>query len=155
MLLNLDVATPFALLVLACWVALVTPRLAATDIAEHRLPNSIVMPGWLAMFAAFGVAWLEAGTYPAAVIGASFIALGAGLVVGLSGAVGMGDVKLAIPLVAALALAHPGKILGWGVVVIFGTGALALVHLVRTRQMDARIPLGPMLLGGFWVMYLA
>lgn len=149
------VASPAALALVAGWVALVTPRLIATDLAEHRLPNSLVMPGWLVAVAALGVAWLERGVFPAPTVLLVLTALVVGVVLGLTGAVGMGDAKLAVPLSAALGLHGDGRVVLWLAALIVLAGVGALVHLLRTRDRGARIPLGPALLLGFWFAYVA
>jgi leader peptidase (prepilin peptidase)/N-methyltransferase len=64
---------------------------------------------------------------------------------------GMGDVKLAVPLAVGLGLlgGHAPLI---GLVVAFVAGGLAAsVTLLRTRRRDAQLAFGPWLLVGFWV----
>jgi leader peptidase (prepilin peptidase)/N-methyltransferase len=121
------------------------------DIERHIIPNRIVVPAWLAVLAAHLVLhpshWLEW-------IVSSF---GAGLfflvfALAKPGGLGMGDVKLALLIGAAL---------GWSVVaaLLLGTlasGIVAAVLLFREGS-DARkkaIPLGPFLAGGAIVVIL-
>jgi leader peptidase (prepilin peptidase)/N-methyltransferase len=64
---------------------------------------------------------------------------------------GLGDVKLAVPLAIGLGLVGPVNA-ALGLVIAFASGGLAaLIVLVRTRRRDAQLAFGPWLLLGFWV----
>ena len=121
------------------------------DLERHIIPNRIVLPAWLAvLFAHLAIHphhWLES-------LVASFGAGAFFLVVQLAypAGLGMGDVKLALLLGAAL---------GWAVAaaLFFGTVAAGLVSaaLLFRHGADARkraIPLGPFLAAGAIVVLL-
>jgi leader peptidase (prepilin peptidase)/N-methyltransferase len=121
------------------------------DIERHIIPNRIVVPAWIGVLAAHLVLhphhWLEW-------LVASFAAGGFFLVVQLAypAGLGMGDVKLALLLGAAL---------GWSVAaaLFLGTVAagLASAGLLIAYGAEARkraIPLGPFLAGGAIVVLL-
>jgi leader peptidase (prepilin peptidase) / N-methyltransferase len=121
------------------------------DIERHVIPNRIVVPAWLIVLAAHlilqpdrWVEWLVASF----AAGGFFLALQLAYPVGL----GMGDVKLALLIGAAL---------GWAVVgaLLIGTLAsavLAVALLLRhgTAARKTAIPLGPFLAGGALVVLL-
>ena len=132
--------TPVVVFVIATLVVI-----SKHDLERHIIPNRIVVPAWIAVLLAHLAIhphhWLEW-------IGGS---LGAGLfflVVQLAypAGLGMGDVKLALLIGAAL---------GWSVIaaLLFGTLAAGLVSaaLLIAKGAEARkraIPLGPFLAGG-------
>lgn len=115
------------------------------DLERHVIPNRIVLPAWIAVLIAQMAIrpdhWLEW-------LVASFAAGAFFLVVQLAypAGLGMGDVKLAMLLGAAL---------GWAVIaaLLIGTVAAGLVSagLLFAHGAEARkraIPLGPFLAGG-------
>ena len=128
-------------------IAAVAPPLVRTDVAEHRLPNHLVIPALLAGVAGAGVSWLAVGSPPIVAL-LSGTAYGGGLLLlALFGGVGMGDVKLA----AALGLASPTAavaVLSPLLTFLFG-GVAAVVVLIR-RGRRARLAFGPFLLAGFF-----
>jgi leader peptidase (prepilin peptidase)/N-methyltransferase len=121
------------------------------DLKRHIIPNRIVVPAWIA------VLFAQMLIYPHHWREFLFASLGAGgflLVVLLAypPGLGMGDVKLALLLGAAL---------GWAVIpaLLLGTLAAGLVSagLLIGKGADARkrsIPLGPFLAGGAIVVLL-
>ncbi|RRJ86422.1 prepilin peptidase [Gulosibacter macacae] len=155
MLLDTTFTYTAAALSVALWVALVTPKLVVTDLAEHRLPNDLVMPGWGVAGVALVVAWLEAGEFPLVTLLTSVAALVVLIGLGLAGGFGMGDAKLAVPLTVGLLLVHPMHAAVGALAAIVTGGVAALVTLVRRRDVSQRIPFGPWLLLGYWTGYLA
>jgi leader peptidase (prepilin peptidase) / N-methyltransferase len=141
------------LLVGVAWLALATPRLVAVDLAEHRLPDSIVLPGYPAVLAAVLLESWRAGTAP---LDAVLAAAGCGavlLLLHVAGGMGLGDVKLG-PLLAALpAVLVPGGALVWLVLAFLVGGVAAVVVLVR-RGRSARMPFGPPMLLAAWAALL-
>jgi leader peptidase (prepilin peptidase)/N-methyltransferase len=131
------------LLVAAVVVVLV--ELAAIDLEKRILPNRIVLPTLLAVLAA------QLALDPARYAESLVAGVGAGAFLLLPslirrGAIGMGDVKLAVLLGATL-----GRLVTAALVIgLFAAGAAALL-LVATRSRAAlrqEIPLGPFLAGG-------
>jgi uncharacterized membrane protein (UPF0127 family)/Flp pilus assembly protein protease CpaA len=119
--------------------------LSVMDIRTRRLPNRIVLPAALAVLAAhLVIAPDRAFEWIAASLGAFAVLLAAALV--YPGGLGMGDVKLALLLGAAL---------GWAVVTALAIGfvvaAVAGALLLLLRGWSARkatLPLGPFLAFG-------
>lgn len=126
--------------------------LAVVDVAEHRLPNTVIFPT-LAVWA-LGLVLLASAAQQWPALGRTAIAAGgvfaAFLILALlaRGAVGLGDVKLS---------ALMGAVLGWfgwsplttGFVAgILLHGVLALGVLIVTRNPKADVPMGPALIAG-------
>ena len=120
------------------------------DLHTHRLPNRIVLPSFPVVVALLAVAagmqgrWWSLGRAALAMA----LVVGFYLVLGLAfeHGLGLGDVKLAGLLALALGW------LGWaevatGVLAAWGLAALAAlaVHLMRPRQRDRAMALGPFL----------
>lgn len=129
----------------ALYVAAVAPELTRIDLAEHRLPNRLVVPGLAVGLLAAAGSWVTTGEPPIVPVIAG-LAYGGGLFLfALAGGMGMGDVKLAAVLglaspTVALAIASP-------VIAFLAGGVVSLVVLV-VRGSGARIPFGPFLLLG-------
>lgn len=130
------------------YLATVTPRLWLTDVAERRLPNRLVMPGY--GIAAVGLAahWIVTGDAPtgALLAGAAwFVGL---WVLAALGGMGMGDVKLAGLIgfatggLGATALLVP--------TVAFAAGGVAAAIVLMRGRRRATIAFGPYLLVGLW-----
>ena len=149
LLLALSALGPRPVLIGLAWLAAVTPRLVAIDLAEHRLPDAIVLPGHPVVLAAVLLDGWSTGTgaLPAVLAGATY-----GLVVLLlhvTGGMGFGDVKLA-PLLGALAAqAVPGGAV-LAVVLAFLAGGLAAAAVLLRRGAQARMAFGPAMLLGAW-----
>ena len=135
------------------WLAVVTPSLTATDIAEHRLPDRLVLPGWPIALAA---ALLEAsaGGTPILVAVASGAAYGVLLLLlHVAGGMGLGDVKLAPVLGLVTAAVSPAIALAAPLLAFLAGGAVAVAALLRSGP-GARIPFGPAMLLGAWAAVL-
>lgn len=129
--------------------------LTVIDITEHRLPNALILPSFVALAGCVMISWLQDGTGGAVLragVGAfvSFVAFLA-LSVLRPGGMGGGDVKLAGVLGGltawvsweALAVCFTAAFLGAGVF------ALAGLSLGRLRTTQA-VPFGPFLVLGGW-----
>ena len=119
--------------------------LSATDIAERRLPNRIVLPAFAVVLAG------QVVLFPDRTLEWTFAALGAALILALPllvnpAGIGMGDVKLALLLGAALGSAVVAAL----VVASFAAAAYALLLLARDGRAARRaaMPLGPFLAFG-------
>jgi leader peptidase (prepilin peptidase)/N-methyltransferase len=144
---------PQAVLVGFAWLAAVTPRLVATDLAEHRLPDAIVLPGYPVVLAAV---LLQAWASHTAPLQPVLAGLGCGLVLlflHLAGGMGLGDVKLAPLLGALVAAAVTGGAVLWLVLTFLIGGAAAAVVLAR-RGARARMAFGPPMLLAAWAVLL-
>ncbi|BAU31349.1 leader peptidase [Microcella alkaliphila] len=138
------------------WLAAVSIALTAIDLDTHRLPNSIVLPGYAV--AAIGL------YVPALLMGdvervATSLA-GAGILFAVyfllwfvkPGGMGLGDVKLAGVLGAFLGFS------GWAELAVGGFGAFLLggivsVGLLVTNRATRKsgIPFGPWMIAGCWL----
>ncbi len=130
----------------ALYVAAVAPELTRIDLAEHRLPNRLVVPGLgVGLLAAAG-SWATTGAPPVVPLVAALAYGGLLFLFALGGGMGMGDVKLA----AVLGLASPTTTVAIAspVLAFLVGGAVALVVLV-VRGRGVRIPFGPFLLAGY------
>jgi leader peptidase (prepilin peptidase) / N-methyltransferase len=139
--------------VIAGFVAFVLVRLAAIDAKTRILPNRIVLPSTGVVLAAHAVVTPpRAGWFLVAAAGAA----GAFLVLALlrPGALGMGDVKLAMLLGAALGGAVvPALALGSFSAGLFAAG---LVFVRGREALKSEMPLGPFLaFGGLVLLLLA
>ena len=138
------------------YLALVSIPLMVIDVREHRLPNWLVLPGYLVLLVAMAGVWLTTGNFPWVALAAAigyfvFLYLLAWL-----GGMGMGDVKLIAGITLALAWFSP-LLPAVAILVAFvaaGTASLALLALRKTR-MGSSIALGPYLLFGFVVCFIA
>ena len=129
------------------YLATATPWLIETDVLEHRLPNTLVLPGIAGGAIASTGAWIVAGAPPMVPLLAGPCYAAFLLVLRLVGGMGMGDVKLG----AALGLASwSGTVAVIGPVVAFLVGGSVAAVMVLAGDRDRRIAFGPYLLGGFW-----
>ena len=131
------------------YLAAATPQLVRVDLAEHRLPNVLTLPGYpVALVAIAGTALTGRSVLTPLVAGAAY--LGVLFLAHLGGGMGMGDVKLAGVLGATLGMGGPSTALaGLALAVLIG-GAVATVLLLRGRR-GSRLAFGPYLLLGFWL----
>lgn len=141
---------PTSALLAAVAVAVVAPPLARVDVAEHRLPNRLVVPALLAGLAAVPLDWLASGRPPLVPLLAAAAYAAALFVLVLGGGMGMGDVKLA----AALGLASPSvtiAVLSPALAFLLG-GIASVVMLIRrgTAARHVRVAFGPFLLAGYF-----
>lgn len=126
--------------------------LVVVDLAELRLPDAIVLPGYPVLAAALAaVAWVE-GAWPrfftALAVGAAGFVLFLALAWFARGGLGMGDVKLSGVL---------GLVVGWygwqSAAVALGTavianGLIAIGVLLVTRDRTREVPFGPSMIAG-------
>ncbi len=130
----------------ALYVAAIAPELTRIDLAEHRLPNRLVVPGLAIGLLAAAGSWATTGI-PPLVPAIAAAAYGAVLfLLALGGGMGMGDVKLA----AVLGLASPTVTVAVAspLIAFLLGGVVALVVLI-VRGRGTRIPFGPFLLAGY------
>ncbi|MCU1472583.1 prepilin peptidase [Amnibacterium sp.] len=134
-------------------LAAITPRLTAIDIAEHRLPDRLVLPA-LPVALAAALAGSVAGGTPILVAvsaGSAYAALL--MVLHLVGGMGLGDVKLAPVLGLTAAAVSPAAAVAAPLLAFLAGGGVAVVTLVRSGP-GTRIPFGPAMLLGAWTAVL-
>jgi leader peptidase (prepilin peptidase)/N-methyltransferase len=129
----------------AVYVAAVAPELTRIDLAEHRLPNRLVVPGLVVGLLAAAGSWATTGEPPVVPLVAAAASGGLLFLFALGGGMGMGDVKLAAVLglaspTATVAIASP--------VLAFLLGGAAALGVLIVRGRGSRIPFGPFLLAG-------
>ncbi len=138
------------LIVAVVVVSTLLATLSLIDLATRRLPNLLVL-----LLLLWGLAQAPLGitNWRMALTGALFGAMMFGLLGAIGrGALGVGDVKLAIAIGAVLGLpvAVRGLVLG---VLAGGAGAVLLL-VTRTAGRKDRMAYGPYLAAGAWVTYL-
>ncbi|MFB2581589.1 prepilin peptidase [Herbiconiux sp. P15] len=134
---------PWGMLLLAYLVVVSVP-LAVADARRLRLPNAFVVPGLVLLLCALlGNGLGEAVPVLAAPVLAAGV-LGCGWSMG---AVGMGDVKLAVLLAGAASVTDERTLPIAAVATAMTTCAAALG---ARRTAATRLPLGPPMLAGFW-----
>jgi leader peptidase (prepilin peptidase)/N-methyltransferase len=123
--------------------------IVATDLAEHRIPNRIVVPAAVACATLFAVE----GIRPQEMLGGlALVASMLGMSFIWPASFGMGDIKLALLLVLGLGgLAAQALILGLILAAVFG-GALLLRY--GGSAVARSLPLAPFLGGGAAVAVL-
>jgi leader peptidase (prepilin peptidase)/N-methyltransferase len=139
------------------YVAAVTVPLCAVDLRERRLPDALVIPGFVYAAVILGYRALARGSPVWAALGMCAGALAVFAALAVTGGLGMGDVKLAGML--ALTLGAGGLGAGAAVVgvcvALVAAGLVAMAGLVDALQTGDRsaseIPFGPFLLSGFWI----
>jgi len=148
------VALPAYLYLSALGVAL-----AFIDVDVHRLPDRLVLPSYavlsvlLTVASAAGDDWEALGR--AAIGGAGLGGFYLATALAYKGGMGLGDVKLAVPLGASLAW------LGWGTFavgvflpfLVGGVVAVALLLTKRARRGDG-VPFGPYMIAGTLTAWL-
>lgn len=130
--------------------------LAAIDLDTHRLPDALVVPLIATALILFTAAWIVGGDGQAMVRALVGMLAMSGAYAALwfakPGAMGAGDVKLAVAL---------GLFLGWGgwgalvvgFIAAFAIGSAAGAILIMRGRIDRRggIPFGPSMIAGAWV----
>ncbi|MDQ1513777.1 MAG: leader peptidase (prepilin peptidase) / N-methyltransferase [Microbacteriaceae bacterium] len=135
------------------WLAVVTPRLIAVDVAEHRLPDAVVLPGYPVVLAAVALDGASSGSGVLPALGSAGAYGGLLLLLHVAGGMGFGDVKLA-PLLGLLAGAlGSGAALAAPVLAFLAGGAVASAALLRTGPRGS-VPFGPSMLLGAWAAVL-
>ena len=132
------------------FLAVVTIPLVVIDAREHRLPNGLVVPGYVVVLASMLGLWLMTGSFPwLALVSATGYFVFLYLLAWLGG-MGMGDVKLAGVLGGASGLVSLTATLGSVVIAFLAAGLVSLAVWAVTRSLKTRIPFGPFMLMGFW-----
>lgn len=121
----------------------------ATDLAEHRIPNRIVIP---AAVACAGLLAVEPVRPQRLLSGLAVVAVMLGLSLVAPASFGMGDVKLAILLVLGLGgLATQALVIGVGLAAAFGAALMLRYGRIAARR---SLPLAPFLSCGAAVVVL-
>jgi len=142
------------------WLAVVGVALAAVDLAVHRLPDRLVLPGYPVVLGALTLAAIVGGD-PARLLRAvaGCLAVGCGylvLVLLRPGQLGAGDLKLSGLLGLALGwLGWPavlrGTFLAFALLSVCGLALLA----ARRVRLGSPLPFGPFMLAGAFLALLA
>ena len=133
------------------YLAAVTVPLVWIDVRQHRLPNALVLPGYLVLLAAFAWVWLQTGWFPWLGLASAAGYFGVLYLLAWFGGMGMGDVKLAGVLGGAAGLVSLHVVVLSPVLAFVLAGLVSIVVWVVTRSMRTRIPFGPFMLAGFWI----
>ncbi|SEB35184.1 leader peptidase (prepilin peptidase) / N-methyltransferase [Paramicrobacterium humi] len=137
-------------------IALVTWPLAVTDIAEHRLPNRLVLPCYPAALAGVLLETVLTGRSPLPALVGMVACVTGFIVLHVLGGMGMGDVKLAGVLGLCLGGLGPSALpAGLLAAFVLGGAAGAWAMATQHRASTHRIPFGPFLLAGLWLGVVA
>ncbi|MFI6782557.1 prepilin peptidase [Micromonospora sp. NPDC050276] len=141
-----------ALPALIWWLGWTVPAVFV-DLAVHRLPDRLTLPGAAGTWLLLGVAALDAdpGHWLRAVVAGTGLALffaSTALLLGRRG-FGLGDAKLALSVGALLGW-YGWPVLIFGLLLAFGLSALVSLGLLATRRASwsTHLPFGPFLLLG-------
>lgn len=139
----------------ALYVAAASIPLAWIDVREQRLPNVWVLPGYIVLLVSLCGVWISSGEFPALAVGSGIAYFTFMFLLNLIGGMGMGDVKLAGVLGGTAGLLSASAAVLSPVVGFLAGGAVSLVFMVaKKKSRKARIPFGPFMLLGFWVVCL-
>jgi leader peptidase (prepilin peptidase) / N-methyltransferase len=135
------------------WLAVAGVALGIVDVAQHRLPNRIVYPSYLAGMVLLAVAALARGEWSAyaraLVAAAALLVVFLLLALAAPNALGLGDVKLAGLLGLYLGYLGGGQLaLGFVAGVLFGALAALLLLAARRAGWRTEFAYGPALLAG-------
>jgi leader peptidase (prepilin peptidase) / N-methyltransferase len=133
------------------YVACVSGELCRVDLREHRLPNSIILPGIVAT--GLGLCWQSicTGEIPIVACVGGFSYFGFLLLLNLAGGMGAGDVKLGGLLGAALGpIGVVAAYTSPAIAFLSGGAVAALTVITHNPGALRRIPFGPSMLFGFW-----
>ena len=132
--------------------------LSVIDIRERRLPNRLTLPAFPITLLGQGIAVLMGEDVWRLLVSvlAAFIAFAIALLLNYIAGLGMGDVKLIAGITFALAWFSPLLPVTAILVAFVSAGAASLVLLaLRKTRMGSSIALGPYLLFGFVVCFIA
>ena len=132
--------------------------LSVIDIRERRLPNRLTLPAFPITLLGQGIAVLMGEDVWRLLVSvlAAFIAFAIALLLNVIAGLGMGDVKLIAGITFALAWFSPLLPVTAILVAFVSAGAASLVLLaLRKTRMGSSIALGPYLLFGFVVCFIA
>ena len=132
--------------------------LTVIDIRERRLPNRLTLPAFPITLLGQGIAVLMGEDVWRLLVSvlAAFIAFAIALLLNYFAGLGMGDVKLIAGITFALAWFSPLLPVTAILVAFVSAGAASLVLLaLRKTRMGSSIALGPYLLFGFVVCFIA
>lgn len=141
------------LLIPIAFLLAVTVPMAATDFKEHRLPNKYTYP----LIAVTGLTLLGFGMYSGELerLTSSLFAMGATFLIGWLLArfadLGMGDVKLLIPLNGCLAWHDVWLVLISLALAMLTANVFAIAIWIKKKDPKEHIALGPFLLLGFYL----
>ena len=134
----------------AAYLAIFTIPLVVIDLRERRLPNKITLPA--IAITAVGVSltldWSRVGV---AVLCAGVLIV-AGTALSFKGWLGLGDVKLLVPIGLTLGwFGWETLAIGLGLAFLFAGGFVLVRMAMQKITATSTIALGPFLLFGFWV----
>ncbi|MFC4224985.1 prepilin peptidase [Lysinibacter cavernae] len=124
-----------AAVVMCGLVAGITVPLIQSDLRSRRLPNALVLPGYLALTVVSAEDWARTGGPPLAMLGSGALWFGMFCLAALTGGLGMGDVKLGGLLGASLGLISWQFAAAGLVFVGFGSGVAGAFVLLRRNRM--------------------
>jgi leader peptidase (prepilin peptidase)/N-methyltransferase len=145
------------LLLPVSYLAFVSFQLGRIDVLEHRLPNRFTLRLFLLTVPSIGVAFLFSQSIER-LLWALGLGLGTaliGLLLGATGGLGLGDVKLMISLNLLLGWISPWLAAASNALAVLSAGILGTLNLLKPGGMRAKhVAFGPYLLASFFVTFV-
>ena len=143
------------LLIPVGYLAHISYQLARIDVLEHRLPNRFTLRLFVLTIPALGLAlslsqsW-EATAWAAALgLGTALL----GLLLGLTGGLGLGDVKLMVSLNMILGWLSPWLALISNTIAVVSAALVGVFRLLDSAPHSKQVAFGPYLLAAFFITF--
>jgi leader peptidase (prepilin peptidase)/N-methyltransferase len=142
------------LLIPVGYLAYFSFQLARIDVLEHRLPNRYTLRLFLlsvpAVLTAFFVT--QSGERLLWAMGLGFGTALLGLLLGATGGLGLGDVKLMVSLNMILGWLSPWAALASNVLAVFSAAFVGMLRLLKHSHSN-QVAFGPYLLAAFFITF--
>jgi leader peptidase (prepilin peptidase)/N-methyltransferase len=136
-------------------LAHISHQLARIDVLEHRLPNRFTLRLFVLTIPALGLALLLSQSWEA-IAWAAALGLGTallGLLLGLTGGLGLGDVKLMISLNMILGWLSPWLALISNTIAVVSAALVGVFRLLDSTPHSKQVAFGPYLLAAFFITF--
>ena len=136
------------------YLAFISFQLARIDVVEHRLPNRYTLRLFLLSAPAVGIAFLITQSWDRLLwaIGLGFATVLMGLLLGATGGLGLGDVKLMVSLNMMLGWISPWAALASNGLAVFSAAAVGMLRLLKHSHSN-QVAFGPYLLAAFFITF--
>lgn len=142
------------LLIPVGYLAYVSFQLARIDVLEHRLPNRFTLRLFLLSAPAVLIAFLitQSGERLLWAISLGFATALLGLLLGVTGGLGLGDVKLMVSLNMILGWLSPWAALVSNAMAVFSAAIVGLLRMLKGSA-GKQVAFGPYLLAAFFITF--
>ncbi len=134
------------------YLAYISFQLARIDVVEHRLPNRYTLGLFLLSAPAVGIAFLITQSWDRLLwaIGLGFATVLMGLLLGATGGLGLGDVKLMVSLNMMLGWLSPWAALASNGLAVCSAALVGMLRLLKHSHSN-QVAFGPYLLAAFFI----